>query len=163
MSNWEKKSKYLLAELVKYQTYVEALKIARAGRQKKRDENQVKRLLEKADESTTLDDPVYSPKEYSREFGGSPRQNGSIFAAKQGEIATRSPNDIRHSVQSKTFASEAERNPGQGEAGISAENKEETDTQSKSMPRPSRESSTESDTTTQSAEFHEAPEEGAEA
>lgn len=40
-ANWEKKSKYLLAELVKYQTYVEALRVARQERQKRRDEKQV--------------------------------------------------------------------------------------------------------------------------
>ena len=41
LSNWEKKSKYLLAELIKYQTYVDALWIAKCGRQKKRDETKV--------------------------------------------------------------------------------------------------------------------------
>lgn len=60
-SNWEKKANYLLSELVKYQIYVEALKVARAERQKNRDEKRVNRLLEEADTGAGLDDPAYSP------------------------------------------------------------------------------------------------------
>ncbi|KAK9894038.1 hypothetical protein P389DRAFT_174035 [Cystobasidium minutum MCA 4210] len=60
-ANWERKSKYLLAELVKYQTYVEALRVARQERQKRRDEKQVTRLLEEADDNAALGDPTYVP------------------------------------------------------------------------------------------------------
>lgn len=62
-ANWERKSKYLLAELVKYQTYVEALRTARTDRLKRKDEKQVKRLLERADEDDDGEgvDHLYSP------------------------------------------------------------------------------------------------------
>ncbi|KIJ49400.1 hypothetical protein M422DRAFT_246490 [Sphaerobolus stellatus SS14] len=50
-TNWEKKSQYLLAEIVKYENYVESLKGARALRLKKRGE----KALEKALNTTPLE------------------------------------------------------------------------------------------------------------
>lgn len=67
-ANWEKKSKYILTEFSKYQTYVDALKMARAERQKRKDERKVKRLLEVADDDTATDDPLYSPNPAQTEF-----------------------------------------------------------------------------------------------
>jgi hypothetical protein len=46
---------------VKYQIYVEALKVARTERQKNRDEKRVNRLLEEADDDASINDPAYSP------------------------------------------------------------------------------------------------------
>lgn len=64
-----------MTEFSKYQTYVDALKMARAERQKRKDERKVKRLLEVADDETGLDDPRYSPNPAETEFR---RSNGPM-------------------------------------------------------------------------------------
>lgn len=50
LGNWERKSNYLLQELVKYQCYVESLKGAVRMRAEKRGKREVAALLEQADE-----------------------------------------------------------------------------------------------------------------
>lgn len=44
-TNWEKRSKYLLTEIVKYETYVESLKTAMSLRLKKRGEKALEKAL----------------------------------------------------------------------------------------------------------------------
>lgn len=44
-SNWEKRSQYLLTEIVKYETYVESLKTAMSLRLKKRGEKALEKAL----------------------------------------------------------------------------------------------------------------------
>lgn len=44
-SNWEKKSQYLLTEIVKYETYVESLKSAMSLRLKRRGEKALEKAL----------------------------------------------------------------------------------------------------------------------
>jgi len=56
-SNWEKKSQYLLTEIVKYDSYIESLKAAMTLRLKKRGEKALERALEPEDD----DDEVSSP------------------------------------------------------------------------------------------------------
>ena len=53
-ANWERKSQYLLAEVVKYQTYVDALTSAIKLRGLKRGQKEVEMMLKEAD--TALDD-----------------------------------------------------------------------------------------------------------
>lgn len=45
LSNWEKKSQYLLTEIVKYESYIDSLQAAMALRLKKRGEKALERAL----------------------------------------------------------------------------------------------------------------------
>lgn len=54
MSNWEKKSQYLLTEIVKYESYIDSLQAAMSLRLKKRGEKALERALAVA--SPTDDD-----------------------------------------------------------------------------------------------------------
>lgn len=58
-ANWERKSQHLLAEIVKYQTYIEALASAIKLRALKRGQKEVEQMLESADDVD--DDVVISP------------------------------------------------------------------------------------------------------
>jgi PH and SEC7 domain-containing protein len=49
LSNWERKSKHLLSEIVKYQSYIDSLHNAMALRLKKRGEKALERALVGAD------------------------------------------------------------------------------------------------------------------
>ena len=49
MTNWENKSKHLLSEIVKYQSYIDSLQSAMALRLKKRGEKALERALVGAD------------------------------------------------------------------------------------------------------------------
>ncbi len=51
MANWEKKSSYLLREIVKFRTYIDCLQAAEAGKQKiYRERAERKKEFEKEDE-----------------------------------------------------------------------------------------------------------------
>ena len=47
MANWERKSQYLLTEIVKYDSYIESLKAGMSLRLKKRGEKVLEKALEK--------------------------------------------------------------------------------------------------------------------
>ncbi|KAH8926979.1 hypothetical protein BT69DRAFT_1258655 [Atractiella rhizophila] len=55
LANWEKKSKWLLAEIVKFETYIEVLERSVKLRNKKRDEKRVEELLKVADAADDAD------------------------------------------------------------------------------------------------------------
>jgi hypothetical protein len=56
MANWEKKSSYLLREIVKFRTYIDCLQAAEAGKQKIYAERTSRKAEEDGDEEgdTTL-------------------------------------------------------------------------------------------------------------
>jgi PH/SEC7 domain-containing protein len=54
LTNWENKSKYLLSEIVKYQSYIDSLQNAMALRLKKRGEKALERALRKDDDDERL-------------------------------------------------------------------------------------------------------------
>jgi hypothetical protein len=56
MANWEKKSSYLLREIVKFRTYIDCLQAAEAGKQKIYAERAARKVEEEGDEEgdTTL-------------------------------------------------------------------------------------------------------------
>ncbi|KDE08850.1 hypothetical protein MVLG_00951 [Microbotryum lychnidis-dioicae p1A1 Lamole] len=54
--NWERKSQYLLAEIVKYQTYIEALSAAIKMRALRRGQKEVDAMLESADDDLSMDE-----------------------------------------------------------------------------------------------------------
>lgn len=61
-ANWERKSQHLLAEIVKYQTYIEALTAAIKLRALKRGQKEVEQMLESADvDEEDEDDVAISP------------------------------------------------------------------------------------------------------
>ena len=72
MANWERKSQYLLSEIVKYDSYVDSLKAAMNLRLKKRGE----KALEKALEKVNPDDAgsVTSGKQVQQRWKGYPEE-----------------------------------------------------------------------------------------
>jgi len=65
LTNWENKSKHLLSEIVKYQSYIDSLQSAMALRLKKRGEKALERALVGADpdDETVQDHGELSMKE----------------------------------------------------------------------------------------------------
>lgn len=55
LSNWEKKSQYLLTEIVKYESYIDSLQSAMALRLKKRGEKALERALHGGSEDDDCD------------------------------------------------------------------------------------------------------------
>ena len=55
-ANWERKSQYLLTEIVKYDSYVESLKAATALRLKKRGEKALEKALEATNDASSAAD-----------------------------------------------------------------------------------------------------------
>ncbi|SCZ88711.1 BZ3500_MvSof-1268-A1-R1_Chr2-1g04587 [Microbotryum saponariae] len=56
LANWERKSQYLLAEIVKYQTYIEALSAAIKMRALRRGQKEVDAMLESADDDLSMNE-----------------------------------------------------------------------------------------------------------
>ncbi|EPQ57047.1 hypothetical protein GLOTRDRAFT_120407 [Gloeophyllum trabeum ATCC 11539] len=78
MSNWEKKSQYLLAEIVKYSSYIDSLQAAMALRLKKRGEKALERALVTVDpdEDSAAQKGKWNPEEETIEEGDEPISAG---------------------------------------------------------------------------------------
>ena len=98
-ANWERKSQYLLAEIVKYQTYIEALTSAIKLRALKRGQKEVEQMLDDDDEV------IVSP------------TDGPGVGAFAIPSPQRSPHrEVESFVESETDA-DGEAEPAEGEAG----------------------------------------------
>ncbi|KAH8926983.1 hypothetical protein BT69DRAFT_1317214 [Atractiella rhizophila] len=70
LANWEKKSKWLLAEIVKFETYIEVLERSVKLRNKKRDEKRVEELLKVADAADDADAAMAMESQREQDMGG---------------------------------------------------------------------------------------------
>lgn len=107
----------MLSELVKYQIYIEALKFARTERQKKRDEKQVNRILEVADDNASVLDSVYSPTGAGPIQGpygtGDADENGDAGEAGEADRASREEGAVpAHMAESDKLPRDARRSSG---------------------------------------------------
>lgn len=93
MANWERKSKYLLGELVKYQAYVQALSRAIDQRALKRGEKEFQRMLAAADAEE--DDEPVSPSDSSNLLPATPLREAfrERAAERNLRVSTTSGND----------------------------------------------------------------------
>ncbi|SCV71895.1 BQ2448_4589 [Microbotryum intermedium] len=93
--NWERKSQYLLAEIVKYQTYIEALSSAIKMRALKRGQKEVDAMLESADDNISMDE-----KAHHTELDGpdSETENESELDHRDGDEGDDSEPTVSHSA-----------------------------------------------------------------
>ncbi|KAI0081910.1 hypothetical protein K474DRAFT_1655788 [Panus rudis PR-1116 ss-1] len=90
MTNWEKKSQYLLAEIVKYESYIDSLQSAMALRLKKRGEKALERALVAASPSSD-DGPTLSKGKWRGHPSGETIEEGEEPPASAG-LPGPSPN-----------------------------------------------------------------------